>query len=455
TPTLTSTLAPGSTQETPQGQFPLLLCPWPPNPSGIHNDARSTWNSDACSVKPVSQSTAWISIHITKLTHVAVTSNEEASEVSGHGRGRGRGKSGRVGEPELYLGLGRTSGGKSSLERIVNWLSVQELHNLRGPSQTKKSQAEAIAEWLETEGCAGRNGKGVEQQHWPRYHGQHLERDEDQDKNAIDHVGAANSEIEAEVWAKCPFYDALEPVMANRPSAAPPHLSEQTEQDVLNTGKNQLRHPTQMTNLGNTNDRPACRESPDWDNDPSLWDTQDFKAPDPILQSGVDSPQPSQSQRLSNVISTATTRINSSTTVAAQKRALESDIASPRKKSHAETITNQIFPSKEEMDADEAQQLALLHYLARENIKLDLEVAQAKAEVAQAKAEVARAKAEVEEKESATKNSNALMRANMIQGFMQNTGFTYENVVKATNNVMGMPVLAQALAGPQAENKDL
>ncbi|POV98684.1 hypothetical protein PSHT_13912 [Puccinia striiformis] len=449
---------PGTPMLVPSSQFPNP-------PPGYQYISPNSPMSQVSSIAPLLQ----------------VTSNEEASEVSGHGRGRGRGKSGRgrgagarkgskkAKEPTALVpwDLDAPPGGKSSLERIVNWLSVHKNYiTWRGPSQTKKSQAEAIAEWLETEGCAGRNGKGVEQQHWPRYHGQHLERDEDQDKNAIDHVGAANSEIEAEVWAKCPFYDALEPVMANRPSAAPPHLSEQTEQDV-NTdiaralGFEHGEEPTETPNTndkpaGNTNDRPACRESPDWDNDPSLWDTQDFKAPDPILQSGVDSPQPSQSQRLSNVISTATTRINSSTTVAAQKRALESvTLASPRKKSHAETITNQIFPSKEEMDADEAQQLALLHYLARENIKLDLEVAQAKAEVAQAKAEVARAKAEVEEKESATKNSNALMRANMIQGFMQNTGFTYENVVKATNNVMGMPVLAQALAGPQAENKDL
>jgi hypothetical protein len=334
-----------------------------------------------------------------------------------------------------------------------------------------------------------------------------LEDGEDQDENTIDHVAEATSKIEEKIRDICPFYDLLEPVMAERPSATPTYLSEQTTED---TGDDVARalgleNGEEPTNSAHTNDlpastsvtRPVRQDSPDWDDDPSLWDAPDSQPPNPALNSSLNSPEPSQSQRVSasssNLATSITTSIGPLSTVAGQKRTSESaTAASPRKKSHAETITDRIFPSKEEMDADRAQQLTLsnrradtedrlvdatsalakslmgadkhpeeqsvilnkskLEYeitkfdftqrklnsakdLARENRKLDLEVARAQAEVA-------RATAEVQEKESATRNANALMRANMIQGFMQNTGFTYEAAVKATNDVMGPPVRA-------------
>ncbi|KAA1074363.1 hypothetical protein PGT21_002708 [Puccinia graminis f. sp. tritici] len=575
-----STPTPGSNQETPQGQYIQLPRGWPPNsnatrfynvpqhpssappmlqllpnqysmmqgspgnpmvlpatqysnlPAGYHMVSQNFPGLQMASNEPLSQ----------------VTSTEDNTEVSTRGRGRGRGRGrARGGARGLGKGRGRgkgkskgvdanaepktpkpwdtdaPEGGKSSVERIIDWLTVQGNYALwRGPSQSKKSQAEFIAEWLETKGCTGRNGKGVEQQiarleksfrDAMAYRSatgqgmmdsarqlQQLEAGEDQDENAIDHVAVATSKVEARIREICPFYDALEPVMGERPSSAPTYLSEQTEEDreddiTRALGLDDGEGTSDSDNL-DVIERQPRRDSPDWDDDPALWDsqeTQDTQRSDRRTESSIpaidNTPQPSQNQRAPNARSGETTAALTPTiesSNSSKKRGSASTASSsPKKKSYAESISDRIFPSKEDMDKDRSDQLSLAKRradtedrlvdataslaksltgdhagpeqqklaiiktkleleitkfefarrqrnsekdLVRENLKLDIEVA--------------RARAEVEEKKAATRNANALMRANMIQGFMQNTGFTYEAAVKATNDVMGAPPTA-------------
>ncbi|KAH9459570.1 hypothetical protein Pst134EA_019715 [Puccinia striiformis f. sp. tritici] len=558
TPTSASTQVPGSTQETPQGQFQQLSCPWPPNPSGapfynlgqhplsapamlqmlpnqytmMHGSPGTPMLVPSSQFPNITPGYQYLSPNVpfSQLSAIEpslqVASTEDGSEVSsrggrggracgaGTGRGRGRGKgkgatnNGASKEPKTMKPWDSDGppGGKSSVERIVEWLSVQGNYTLwRGPSQSKKSQAESIAEWLESKGCPGRNGKGVEQQiarlersFWDAMAyrlatGQGIldnatqqQQMESDDEDAIDHVGLANSKVVAKIREICPFYNSLEPVMAERPSAAPTYLSEQTEADIDNdiTCALGFDRNEEQSNTADPGKRPLRRESPDWDDYPALWDTPESQQLPSLTQSTQDTAPPSAAEIPGSALSqpaTSTTTSDSSTTSSAQKRSLEnSSLTSPRKKSHAETITDCIFPSKEQMDKDRAGSLVLAQRrantesqlveattaiarslagadegserekvaLAKTNLELkitefdfkqredNLETNKRRENI-KFNLDIARAQAEVEERAAATRNTNALMQANMIQGFMNSTGFTYEAAVKATNDLMG------------------
>ncbi|KAI9622597.1 hypothetical protein KEM48_007214 [Puccinia striiformis f. sp. tritici PST-130] len=394
--------------------------------------------------------------------------------------------------------------GKSSLVLIVDWLTTGENYNMwRKGDISKREVAEKIVEYLVQNGIEGRGWEGVEQQvrhlegkfrdalTWKMQTGEGImeaarekdtaarrERDRERevrrelginepedDEGTEDFVGAATNETEAAIKKICPFYFDLESIFMDRASAVPLHLAES----------------------GVADDQTEIREAL------RLNNAEEDRAGDPTTIESTSTVQlPSSTQPPSSLSAAA----RSSASLKRVRSEAENSATTAAKKSNAERITERIFPSKEEMDAQRTEDQSLARerlandkrlvdvtaQLARslnpdtmdsgeaksvqiKKTELDLEiqsydfeqrknakdlerkqyemnVSKAEAELAAVKfrrdheqLQVEKARAELEESKA---NSKALTRAKMIQDFLR-AGVALADAITTTNQLMDIP----------------
>ncbi|KAI7938585.1 hypothetical protein MJO28_014164 [Puccinia striiformis f. sp. tritici] len=368
--------------------------------------------------------------------------------------------------------------GLSTLDLIVEWLTVEGHYNLwRNSGVSKREVAEIINEYVIANGGESRVWRGIDQQitsletkfrvalAYRDQTGQGiLDKAEErarqaggdpEDSDTEDFVGDAITQTEAQIRKRCKYFYELEPVMLNRPSATPLDTHEQGE------GNDDL---AQALNLGNE-DRPTTPDH--WSEserggNASPVNTLGQPSPD-LTQTLPSVAQPSRAQG-----STTTTPLGSGTPPvapspsawAASMSAIASqrpDPQSQRRVSYAERITDRLFPSREDMAAQSAAEIQL----NRERLDADTRMVDANIELANAirqglaptvsppetttlqrrqlelnvqlrEVEIARARAALEA-ERAT--GAAFARAKMIQDFMR-AGLSPDDALRFTNDTL-------------------
>ncbi|KAI9631115.1 hypothetical protein KEM48_013288 [Puccinia striiformis f. sp. tritici PST-130] len=266
--------------------------------------------------------------------------------------------------------------GKSSLVLIVDWLTTGKNYNMwRKGDISKREVAEKIVEYLVQNGIEGRGWEKViqgcthvEDADWRGDHGSsereghcsekgtRSEREvrrelginePEDDEGTEDFVGAATNETEAAIKKICPFYFDLESIFMDRASAVPLHLAESGVADDQTEIREALR-------LNNAEEDRAGTQPP---------------SSQPLRSNLPSSTQPPSSLSAAARSSASLKRVRSEA---------ENSATTAAKKSNAERITERIFPSKEEMDAQRTEDQSL----ARERLANDKRLVDVTAQLA-------------------------------------------------------------------------
>ncbi|KAH9458795.1 hypothetical protein Pst134EA_018951 [Puccinia striiformis f. sp. tritici] len=290
-----------------------------------------------------------------------------------------------------------------------HWLTTGENYDMwRKGEMSKREVAEKIVEYLVHNGIEGRGWEGVEQQvrhlegkfwdalRWKMQTGEGImeaarkkdnaarrERDREQevqrelgindpddDEAAEDFVGAATNETEAAIKKICPFFFDLESVFMDRASAVPLHSAKSGVAD----DPSQIREALRLNNA----------EGGDSDGDLDIEPETQPPSSQPLRYDVPSSTQPPSSQPLRSVPSSALSPgMSASARSSASLKRVRSDAENsgntPAKKSNTERITERIFPSKEEMDAQRTKDQSL----ARERLENDKRLVKVTAQVAE------------------------------------------------------------------------
>ncbi|OAV92365.1 hypothetical protein PTTG_02241 [Puccinia triticina 1-1 BBBD Race 1] len=305
----------------------------------------------------------------------------------------------------------RNADGKSSLDLIVDWLTVQGNYDLwRSGRVSKQDVSERIVTYLVNNGAAQREWRGVEQQiltlernfrkalAFQNQTGQGImdeaelerARQDEADLNMSDiedHVENAQNEIEVKIQKKCKYFYELEPIMKDRPSSRPLDLHELRRGDntgleeALNVGgtQNHQSTPSDWSNSGREgNDRPNDNMHID-ENDEGIRPNQS-QNPAPAGSTGT---LPQGLESSSGRVQSATGNLASPTPQPLQLESRtqpQSQSQSQRRLNYAERITDWIFPTREEMMAQSNAQLSL----NRERLHSDMRMVQTNIELAAA-----------------------------------------------------------------------
>ncbi|KAI9608150.1 hypothetical protein H4Q26_005606 [Puccinia striiformis f. sp. tritici PST-130] len=152
------------------------------------------------------------------------------------------------------------------------------------------------------------------------------------DEGTEDFVGAATNETEAAIKKICPFYFDLESIFMDRASAVPLHLAESGVAD----DQTEIREALRLNNA----------EEGESDGDLEIEPETQPPSSQPLRSNLPSSTQPPSSLSAAARSSASLKRVRSEA---------ENSATTAAKKSNAERITERIFPSKEEMDAQRTE----------------------------------------------------------------------------------------------------
>ncbi|KAA1114121.1 hypothetical protein PGTUg99_022302 [Puccinia graminis f. sp. tritici] len=351
----------------------------------------------------------------------------------------------------------RNPDGQSSLDLIVDWLTVEGNYDLwRSGRRSKRDVAETIAQYLVTNGAALREWRGIEQQinglerkfrdalAWRNQTGQgimdeaeELERNfglGDTDQPEDDHVERARNQTEAAIRKKCKYFYELEPIMVDRPAAIPLDIHEQGDERGTNLAAAlSLTRPeeTEMIPLDGADDLVDARA--DTHSNVNLDDTDNAG----LTLSQV-TPQQSVSPNASPLPQAQSNR---------------------RSANYAERITERIFPTREEMMAQSQAELELTCERLNSDIRMvdanvelaaalrngfngdtgnherdTLQIQQLRLEIEFREVEIARVRASILEAEQ--QSSGPFSRAKMVQDFVR-SGLSLQEALETTIRFLG------------------
>ncbi|KAI9629839.1 hypothetical protein KEM48_012565 [Puccinia striiformis f. sp. tritici PST-130] len=244
-------------------------------------------------------------------------------------RGQGGGRGGRGGN--------RGARGGQATRRVANQPSQQGTRSAhlegrydlwRNSAVSKREVAKTINEYLIENGGESRAWKGIEQQTSQGIldEGYELARQAGGNPNnsdTEDFVGNAITQMEAQIRKICRYFYKLEPVMLDRPSAVPLNIHEQGNADENLAG---------ALNLGPNEDRPTTSDH---------W-SESERGDNALPVNTLGNPLPDINPTLLTTNGASAT----ATPTGADTR-------------YAERITDQLFPSREEMAAQTTAELDL------------------------------------------------------------------------------------------------
>ncbi|OAV96373.1 hypothetical protein PTTG_26370 [Puccinia triticina 1-1 BBBD Race 1] len=344
----------------------------------------------------------------------------------------------------------RNNDGQSSLDLVVEWLTVEGNYELWWSGRrSQREVAEMIGQYLVHNGAISREWRGIKQQisgleqkfrdalPWRNQTGQgildeaeELERSmgaDPDDFEADDLVGAARNQTEAAILKKCKYYYELEPIMVDRPAAIPLDVHKQGNKGEIDLAAALSLHGTQETPTMPAEWEETARNVSD--NPQDHPDTTSIKQP-PLPPTMPPENSPAQTNGQTNC------RTN-----------------------YAKRITERIFPTREDMMAQTNAELELTRERLNSDIRMvdanvqlaaalsngldgetgdperhTLQIKQMRLEIQFREMEIACVRASIAESEQLS--SGLFAQAKMVQDFVQ-SGLTLEDALNMTTRFLG------------------